>query len=120
MKERDLFYRVMGHLGILLSQNGVNVILDATGNRRQYRDDVRRAVTRFFEVYVRCPLEVCEARDPKGIYKRGRKGVTSTVPGVGDPYEEPLFPDVIVDSNLEDPDIGVVKILEEMKKVNWL
>jgi adenylylsulfate kinase len=95
-EERETFYRSMAHIGSLLVSHGVPVIFDATANRRTHRAAAREAIERFLEVYVDCPLEVCVARDPKGIYRKARSGQASTVPGVQSPYEQPEHPDVVV------------------------
>jgi adenylylsulfate kinase len=81
--ERDAFYATVAYLARVLVLHGVSVIVDATANRRAYRDRARAAIPRFLEVHVRCPLAVCQARDPKGIYGRGAAGTAQDVPGVG-------------------------------------
>src|SRR6266513_2247483 len=98
--ERDLFYRALAFYGSRLVAHGVPVIFDATANRREYRDLARKLIPKFFEVAVLCPLEICQKRDKKGTYRRGREGKTSTVPGLQEPYEAPLKPEVVVDTTL--------------------
>lgn len=95
-EERETFYRSVVYIGSLLVKHGVPVIFDATANRREYRAAARSGVERFIEVHVDCPLEVCVARDPKGIYRRARSGEASTVPGVQTAYEPPEHPEVVV------------------------
>lgn len=95
-EERDAFYRSMAYIGSLLVKHGVSVIFDATANRRAYRSAARNAIERFVEVYVDCPVDVCMARDPKGIYRKARSGESSTVPGLQASYEPPDHPDVVV------------------------
>ena len=106
--ERDMVYAAIAFIAKLLTQNGVNVVVDATGNRRRYRDNARKMISRFMEAYVRCLLEICIEREskrgrrfmaPKDIYERGLSSEASTVPGLGVPYEEPLHPEVTVDSD---------------------
>jgi adenylylsulfate kinase len=91
--DRDAFYRSMVWIGTLLTKHGVPVIFDATANRRSYRDAARRQIPRFYEVFVDVPLEICMARDPKGIYRNA----TGDVPGLQAPYEPPEKPDLVVD-----------------------
>ena len=86
--ERDFFYRMLADFAIHLAKE-IPVIIDATANRRAYRDRARRAIGRFAEVYVSTPLEVCAARDTKGFYKS--KDV-KTLPGVQVAYERRLRP----------------------------
>jgi len=66
-QEREAFYRQMVYIGTLLTRHGVPVIFDATANRRCYRDRAREEIPRVIEGYVDGPLEICVARDPKGI-----------------------------------------------------
>jgi adenylylsulfate kinase len=102
-EEREMFYRAMAYIGALLVKHGVPVIFDATANRRAYRAPARAAIDRFLEVYVECPLDVCVARDPKGIYRRARSGEASTVPGMQAAYEPPAPADVVVSGNTGSP-----------------
>ena len=99
--EREAFYRQMVYIGALLAQHGVPVIFDATANRRAYRDQARIQIPRFLEVYVNSPLEICIARDPKGIYRKARDGEAKSVPGLQSIYEPPENPDVVVDESRE-------------------
>src|SRR5687767_15746029 len=91
--ERDFFYSTLAQLGAQLALQGKPVVFDATANRRAYRDAARRGIARFAEVFVDTPLEVCAARDTKGLYRTGQ---TTTLPGVQVPYEPPLTPVLVV------------------------
>jgi adenylylsulfate kinase len=93
---REAFYRQMTFVGKLLIDHGVSVIFDATANRRVYRDQARREIPRFLEVFLDVPIETCMARDPKGIYRAVGAGQATNVPGLQDPYEPPVAPDVVV------------------------
>ena len=101
--DRDAFYATLAFLARVLVQHGVPVIIDATANRRAYRDRARTAILRFLEVLVRCPLAVCRARDPKGIYRRGAEGTARNVPGISAPYEPPERPDLVIDGEKDNP-----------------
>jgi adenylylsulfate kinase len=94
--ERDRFYAQVAGLAALLVAQGFSVVVDATGPRRAHRDMGRARIARFLEVYVQTPLDVCEKRDPKGIYGRARRGEAPHVPGATEPYEEPDRPDFVV------------------------
>lgn len=118
-EERDWFYETMVYLGKMLTDNGVNVIFDATGNKRKYREKARFQIERFAEVYAKCPEEVLIKRDPKGIYKKALEGKAPTVPGLGSLYEEPLTPEVVTESDKETPEQAASKILAWMEE-NWL
>ena len=113
-EERDAFYRAMACIGKLLVDHGVPVIFDATANRRAYRDRARRDIARFLEVYVDCPLNVCIARDPKGIYKRGQEGGTNSVPGLQAEYEPPEHPDLVIRADREGPEEAARRVIAEL------
>jgi adenylylsulfate kinase len=97
-EERDWFYTTVTFLAELLTENGVNCMIAATASRRAYRETARRRIKRFTEVYVDCSPEVCQGRDPKGLWQRARKGEITALPGMGAPYEPPETPDVRVDT----------------------
>lgn len=96
-EERGRFYAMLAGIGELITRSGVPVIFDATAHRRAYRDRARSRIPRFIEVFMDCPLEVCRARDPKGIYARAASGARGAVPGVQVPYEPPARPEVTLD-----------------------
>ena len=123
--ERDVLYGTLRFVASLLAKNGVNVIIDATGNLRRYRDEYRGAVERFAEVYVKCPQEICVEREktridtlhaPRGIYEKASEGKASTVPGIGSPYEEPVRPEAVVESDKLTPDECAETIIKEMRE----
>jgi adenylylsulfate kinase len=118
--ERDAFYATLAYLARVLVLHNVPVIVDATANRRAYRDRARRAIPRFLEVHVRCPLAVCQARDPKGIYRRGVAGTALNVPGVSAPYEPPLAPEVVVDGERDDAAVAARRIVSALEKKGYL
>ncbi|MBS7610154.1 adenylyl-sulfate kinase [Candidatus Bathyarchaeota archaeon] len=113
-EERDRFYEALVYIGRLLVENGVNVIFDATANKRRYRDLGRQEIGKFMEVYAKCPLSVCISRDAKGIYKAAMGGKAYTVPGIQAPYEEPENPDVVVETDKETPEEGSRIIVEAL------
>jgi len=118
--EREAFYATLAYLARVLVLHGVHVIVDATANRRAYRDRAREAIPRFLEVHVRCPLAVCQARDPKGIYRRGAEGTAQDVPGVSAPYEPPLLPEVVIDGERDDPAVAARRIVSALEKKGYL
>jgi adenylylsulfate kinase len=114
--ERDLFYRAMAFMGAKLVSHGITVIFDATANRRAYRDFARSLIPRFIEVAVECPLELAMQRDYKGTYRLGQRGESSTVPGLQDPYESPLNPEVRIDTTKASVKDAAGKVLELVKE----
>jgi adenylylsulfate kinase len=117
-EEREVFYGSMLHIGVLLIQHGVPVIFDATAHLRRYREQARQRIPRFVEVFVDCAREICEQRDPKGLYRRAREDASSTLPGMGVPYEPPLHPEITVRSDKESPDDAVGRIVESLSPGN--
>ena len=104
-EERAIVYSSLVYMAKLLVESGKPVIIDATANRRKYRVRARETVTNFAEVYVKCSLDTCMAREsgrkakhaPSGIYKKAIEEMAS-VPGVNVPYEVPENPEVVVNS----------------------
>jgi adenylylsulfate kinase len=117
---RDAFYAALLEAGLDLLRRGVPVLFDATANRRRYRETARKRIARFLEVYVETPLPVCEARDPKGIYRGGREGRKGGVPGLSAPYEAPAAPEVTVRGDRETPREGARRVAEALKERGWI
>lgn len=117
--DRDVFYRQLAFVGELLTRHGVPVIVDATANLRRYREEARRRIPRFAEVYVDTPLEICMARDPKGIYRNAGKG-QGAVPGLQAPYEPPEHPELIVHGAEESPEQAAVRIIALLRERGFL
>lgn len=115
--ERDLFYGALVALGRFVCEAARPVVFDATANRRRYRDAARQAIVRFAEVYVDTPLEVCAARDTKGLYKS--KAVTA-LPGLQAAYEPPLVPELVVHGAQGTPAAGAEKIVVFLSKRGWI
>ena len=123
LEERDMVYATLVYLAKLLTQNGTNVVIDATGNLRRYRDDARRQTRSFFEVYLECPLKICMEREvkrgktyhaPKRIYSKALEGKAPTVPGVGQPYEPPLKPELTLDTTKLSPEQCAQEIVKKL------
>jgi len=83
----------------LLSRNGVIAIASFISPYQQMRDLGREEINNFVEVFVDCPIETCEQRDPKGLYKKARAGEIRQFTGIDDPYEAPSDPDIILKTN---------------------
>jgi adenylylsulfate kinase len=124
--ERDIVYASLVYMAKLLVTSGNSVIIDATANRRRYRDRARAAIPYFAEVYVKCSLDTCMERErdrkakyaPTGIYKRSNKD-GATVPGVNVPYEEPVNPEVVVDSEQMGVNACAEKVVEYIIMQGW-
>ncbi|HEY3274396.1 MAG TPA: adenylyl-sulfate kinase [Methanocella sp.] len=113
-EERAIVYAALAYMAKLLADEGVNVIIDATGNLRKYRDNAYVLIANFGEIYIRCPIEVCMAREagraaqftPKGIYRKGKTGQSATVPGLNVPYEPPIRPMLTIDCETPPEEAG--------------
>jgi adenylylsulfate kinase len=106
--------RRIAEVAKLLSDAGIVVLSAFISPYKEDREFVRDIAGKenFFEVYVRCPIEVCEKRDPKGLYKKARAGIIKNYTGVDAPYEEPEAPDVVLDTDELSVEESVRKVLE--------
>lgn len=93
---------IAGFVAKMLSDHGVIVIASFISPYQSQRDAMREKVTHFAEVYVNAPLEVCEERDVKGLYKRARSGEIENFTGISHPYEAPTNPDIELHTDQED------------------
>lgn len=98
-QDRDLNIGRIGYVCHLLSRNGVIAIAAAVSPYRETRAAARKLIGRFVEVYVKCPLHVCMDRDVKGMYKKAVAGEIGSFTGISDPYEEPIEPEVVVETD---------------------
>ena len=115
--DRDTNIRRIGFVAKLLSRNGVVAITAAISPYREIRDEMRSEIQQhadFIEVFVDCPLEVCEDRDVKGLYARARTGEIPHFTGISDPYEPPLNPTVAVHTDRQTPEESVEVILDAL------
>lgn len=119
-EDRDVNIMRIGFVAHLLARNGVKVICAAISPYRSVRDQVRAMVGDFIEVYVSTPLEECETRDVKGLYKKARSGEIKDFTGVDDPYEPPLNPEVEINTVGSTPEESAYMILEEMQSRGYL
>jgi adenylylsulfate kinase len=121
--ERDILYRSVVYFAKKLSEIGQNTIIDATGNLRRWRELARQLIPGYREVYLRCAKEVCMLRErnrvetheaPGDIYKKGVEGWP--VPGMVAPYEEPLNPEVTINTDTTSVEAAVEIIQKALLK----
>jgi adenylyl-sulfate kinase len=117
-EDRNENVRRIGALAEQLTWGGAIVLVSAISPYRSARDEQRQRIGEFLEVWVHAPLEVCENRDRKGIYRRARAGELLNVTGIDDPYEHPLAPDVECRTDRETLEESVAKVLEAVER--WL
>ena len=113
-EDRRQNLRRIGEVAKLFVDAGIVVLAAFVSPFREDRDTVREIVGPefFFEVYVKCSIETCEMRDPKGQYKKARAGLIKEYTGVSAPYEVPLNPEIILDTEELDVESSVRKVLE--------
>ncbi len=116
-EDRNENIKRIGFVCELLSRNGVVAVVAAIAPFREARDEMRSRIQNFVEVYVKCPLEVLISRDDKGLYKKALAGEISHFTGVSDPYEQPLHPEVTIDSSLEGPEEAAAKVWAELERL---
>lgn len=119
-KDRDENIRRVTFVAKLLTRNGVAVLTSFISPYREIRAEARREIGDFVEVYVKCPLEVCMARDVKGMYQKALRGEIKEFTGISDPYEEPENPEIILETDKETLEESARKVIEGLKKLGYL
>ena len=117
-EDRDTNIRRIGFVCNLLTRNDVVAIAAAISPYREVRDELRRDIGSFVEVYVRCPIEVLAERDVKGLYKKALAGEIKNFTGVDDPYESPLAAEVVVETDTETPDESAARIIAKLEEMS--
>jgi adenylyl-sulfate kinase len=110
-EDRDENVRRIAFVAGLLTRNGIVALVAAISPYRSTREEARRTIENFIEVYVDASLAVCEDRDPKGLYKRARAGQIQGFTGIDDPYEPPLTPAVHCDTEHQSIKTNTDKVL---------
>jgi adenylylsulfate kinase len=118
-EDRGENIRRIGEVANLMRDAGMIAITAFISPYRADRDRVRERTPpgQFVEIYIECPLEVCERRDPKGLYKKARAGLVERFTGVSDPYEPPPHPEIVVPTDRLSIDDSVGHVLSELKKL---
>jgi adenylyl-sulfate kinase len=116
-EDRDENIRRIGFVCGLLSKHGAIAIAAAVSPFRATRDQVRATIENFVEVYVAAPLEVCIARDVKGMYKKAMAGEIPQFTGISDPYEHPLNPELTVEAYQESPEASAARIIAKLEQM---
>jgi len=124
-EEREIVYRSLVLTAkLLLEHSQKSVVIDATGNRRRFRELARELIGEFAEVYLKCSLEVCKTREgsrqgapvEKDLYRKAAQGkLTGGLPGVSTAYEEPENPELEVRSDELSPQESAAKIMDYIK-----
>jgi adenylylsulfate kinase len=109
--------RRIGEVSKLFVDSNAIVLTAFISPFREDREMVRKTVEagEFIEVYVQCSLEACEARDPKGLYKKARAGVIKEFTGIDSPYEAPVNPDLVINTESETIEESTQKVISLLK-----
>jgi len=118
--DRETHLKRVTYVAKLLSRNGVAVIAAFISPYRSIRHYARTETTNFVEVYVKCPVETCAQRDPKGLYKKALVGEIRDLTGPQDPYEEPLRPDLALDTEKLTVEESVSMIVDKLLERNLI
>ena len=124
-EDREENIRRIGEVANLFADAGIITITAFISPYRKDRDINRTLLgeNNFVEVYCKAPLDVCEERDPKGLYKKARAGELKGFTGIDDPYEEPLNPEMVIQTDQTSPQeatIALLNVLESMGKIEPL
>src|SRR5436853_3546792 len=119
-EDRDTNIKRIGFVCGLLTRNGVVCISAAIAPYYEARDWARKEIGNFVEVYVKCPLEVCRQRDVKGLYKLVDEGKIKNFTGVDDPYEEPVHPELVIETDKETIEESVARIFAKLTELGYL
>ena len=113
-EEREENIRRVGEVAKLLVDAGIVVLTAFISPYKKDRSTVRNLVKKneFVEIYVKCPVEVCEQRDVKGLYRKARQGIIRQFTGIDDPYEEPEHPEIVLETDKKGLDQCLQQILE--------
>jgi adenylylsulfate kinase len=119
-EDRNVNVLRIGFVANLLTRNGVGVIVSAISPFKEARDQVRRRIIDFVEVFVDAPLEVCAERDVKGLYKKAFSGEIPQFTGVSDPYEAPAVPELHIKTNEEEPRESARRVIAKLEELGYL
>ena len=119
-EDRDINIERVTFVAKLLSRNGVATLVSFVSPYRKARDKARQECTNFVEIYVKAPVEVCEQRDVKGMYKKAKMGIIKDFTGVDDPYEEPLNPELVLETDKLSVEECVNKVIEKLLELGYL
>lgn len=104
----------------LLARNGVAVNVALISPYREFRENAKKEINNFLEVYIKTPLEICITRDTKGLYKKALNGEITDLTGLQSPYEEPLNPDIIIDTTEETPEEAAEIIINKLEENGYI
>jgi adenylyl-sulfate kinase len=118
--DRDANVRRVGRVAREVTSSGGCAIVAAISPYRDVRDEVRRSIGRFCEVYCECPLDVLSQRDRKGLYRKAMRGELKNLTGVDDPYEPPERPEVHLRTDHESAETSAERIVRKLEALGYI
>lgn len=114
-EERNRHIKRVGHLVSILEKQGVSTVASFISPYKESREFVRKLVRNFVEVYVKASVEACMKRDRSGLYERAIKGEIKNFTGISDVYEEPVKPDIVLDTEKISPEVAAGIVYDYLK-----
>ena len=119
-RDRELHIERVTYLSHILSRSGIITIVALISPIRTSRDSARKLLGDFVEVWVKCSLETCRKRDPKGLYAKVKMGEITNFTGIDQDYEIPLNPEITLDTDKETLQQCSQKIMQKLKDLGYL
>lgn len=119
-KDRDENIRRVTFVAKLLTRNGVAVLTSFISPYREVRAYARQEIGNFIEVYVKCPVDICMQRDVKGMYEKAIRGEIKEFTGISDPYEEPLDPEILLETDKENLEKSANKVIKRLNDLGYI
>jgi adenylylsulfate kinase len=119
-EDRDINIRRIGFVCHILSRNGVVAIAAAISPYEEIRNENRKLIGDFVEVFCKCPLDVLVERDVKGLYKKAIAGEIKNFTGVSDPYEDPTAAEVVCNTDAETVEESAAKVIAKLEEMGYL
>ncbi|WP_342027761.1 adenylyl-sulfate kinase [Lihuaxuella thermophila] len=115
-EDRFMHIQRAAFIAKLLTDHGVIVLASFITPYQEMRDYCRRQIENYAEIYVKCPLNVCMERDVKGLYKKALAGKIDHFTGISDPYEEPVNPDLVIETLAETPEESAERVIQYLSR----
>jgi adenylyl-sulfate kinase len=119
-EDRETHLKRLAQLAARLHRQGKVVVVAAICPYHAIQEKVRAEIGEFVQVYLQCPLAVCCRRDPKGLYRRALAGEINNFTGIHDPFDPPLRPEIVVNTDQESPEASLARILLGLKTLKRL
>jgi len=118
--DEDGLNRLVGNMCLMLTRNGVIAVAASVSPSQEVRNEIRSQIGRFVEIHLRCTPEQCESRDTSGNWAKARGGELKGFPGVDRKYEEPVNPEVVLESGSEEAEACVKQVLRTLELMEWV